>query len=76
VAEIFCVQYLHPWVDFINIFTRGFFEGFICAQIIVTCKWQPAQPSATCEWHNQHNFHTKKHGRIHFKKQTAFLSFA
>jgi hypothetical protein len=41
----------------------------------VTSEWQPTQPallSATCEWHNQHNFPTKKHGEIHFQKQAVF----
>jgi hypothetical protein len=63
------------WVSFINIFMHGCFEAF-CAQLIATCKWQPAQLSATCEWPNQHNFNMKKHGEIGFQKQAAFLSFA
>jgi hypothetical protein len=31
-----------------------------------------AQLSAICEWHNQHNFCTKKHGEICFQKQAVF----
>jgi hypothetical protein len=51
-----------------------FLEAF-CTQLTVTYEWQPAQPawlSATCEWHNQYYFHTKKHGEIYFKKQVPF----
>ncbi len=55
---------------------RGFFKAFFWTQIIATCEWQPAQLSATCKWHSQHNFHSKKHGEICFQKQAAFLSFA
>jgi hypothetical protein len=51
------------------------FQSFFCAQLIATLKWQPAQLSATCEWHNQHNFCTKKHGEICFKKTGSFFVF-
>jgi hypothetical protein len=50
------------------------FLKLFCAQLIATCKWQPAQLIVTCEWHNQHNFHLKKHGEIHFQKQLICLS--
>jgi hypothetical protein len=40
-----------------------------------TASAQPVQLSETCEWHNQHNCHTKEHGEIHFLKQAVFLSF-
>jgi len=43
---------------------------------IILKKIKLAQLSTTCEWHNQHNIHMKKHDEIHFLKQAAFLSFA
>ncbi len=60
----------------LSTFLHAAFSGLFCAQLIATFKWQPAQLSATSEWHNQHNFCTKNHGEIHLKKQTAFLSLA
>jgi hypothetical protein len=54
---------------------RSFLKLF-CAQLIATCKQQPAQLSATYKWHNPNNFHLKKLREIHFQKQVAFLSFA
>jgi hypothetical protein len=52
------------------------FLKLFCAQLITTCKQQPAQLSVTWEWHNQHNFHSEKHGEFCLKNQQLFLSFA
>jgi hypothetical protein len=68
-------QIRQHWGQFHQHFYVRLFRSIFWSQIIVTCKWQPAQLCATCEWHNQHNFHTKKHCEICFKKQAAFLSF-
>jgi hypothetical protein len=59
-------------------FYAQLFQSFFCTQLVATWEWPPAQPEqlrATYEWYNQHNFHTKKHNEILFKKQAAFLSF-
>ncbi len=54
-------------------FIHSAFSKLFCALLIATCEWQPAQLSVTCEWHNQNNFCTKKHGEICFQKQAAFF---
>jgi hypothetical protein len=61
-------------VNFINIFMCGFFELFLRT---VKCNLQMATRTAKCNLRmaNQHKFHTKKHGEIHFQKQADFLFF-
>jgi len=59
-----------------HLYLARIYPSFLPTQPIVTCKWQPAQLSVTCECHYQHNFHAKKLCEICFKKQAAFLSFA
>jgi hypothetical protein len=51
------------------------FLKLFCAQLIATCKWQPAQVTVTCKLHIKHIFGMKKHGEICFQTQAGFFVF-